>query len=336
MELVWEDGDHDDNIEYFKGVLKAYQNYKDNFQNVGFQESIVKTKKFLATARESNTPRARATYIKTLGVFSDEYILHRATSAVNHIFSRKFIDQQQKDSELTVENFVKQQLSRVSSVPSFIPSLQKSLENDMEREKIPKNRKWLAGRWDRLKKKHGYDLKYFLNKFKESFKEKGIDPQIKISKEEDNEEVIVEAVEEEEKVNAEDYHTITFALRKILKQQIDYSTFKGILEDHQKISTSITNSMHHLLEVITVMILNGEFEAVCSSITDNDGNEVVPTQFFNFDDLHIENLKVKIEDKIAMINQEMLLSSKGLFTFGHFYQIFSCCIGDKKTIARTP
>ncbi len=51
--------------------------------------------------------------------------------------------------------------------------------------------------------------------------------------------------------------------------------------------------MHHLLEVITVMLLNEEFEAVCSSITDNDGNEVVPTQFFNFDDLHIENLKVK-------------------------------------------
>jgi hypothetical protein len=35
-------------MKYFKGVLKAYQNYKDNFQNVGFQESMVKTKKFLA------------------------------------------------------------------------------------------------------------------------------------------------------------------------------------------------------------------------------------------------------------------------------------------------
>ncbi len=207
----------------------------------------------------------------------------------------------------------------------------------MEREKIPKNRKWPAGRWDRLKKKHGYDLKYFLNKFKESFKEKGIDSQTEISKEEeDNEEAIVEAVEEEKKVNAEDYRTITFALRKILKQQIDYSTFKGILEDHQKISTSITNSMHHLLEVLTVMILNGEFEAVCSSTTDNDGNEVVPIQFFNFDDLHIENLKVKNENKIALINQEMLLSSKELFAFGHFYQLLSCCIGDKKRIARTP
>ncbi len=54
-------------------------------------------------------------------------------------------------------------------------------------------------------------MKYFLNKFKESFKEKEIDPQIEIYKEEkDNEEAIVEAVEEEEKVNAEDYHTITF------------------------------------------------------------------------------------------------------------------------------
>jgi 3-dehydroquinate dehydratase len=67
----------------------------------------------------------------------------------------------------------------------------------MEREKIPKNKKWLAGRWDRLKKKHGYDLKYFLNKFKESFKEKGIDSQTEISKEQgDNEEAIVEVVEE--------------------------------------------------------------------------------------------------------------------------------------------
>ncbi len=112
---------------------------------------------FTATTRESNTPRARAKYIKTSGVFSDEYILQRATSAVNHIFSRKFIDQKQKDSELTVENFVQQQLSRVSFVLSFIPSLEKSLKNDMEREKIPKNRKWLAGCWDRLKKKHGYD-----------------------------------------------------------------------------------------------------------------------------------------------------------------------------------
>ena len=48
MELVWEDGDHDDNMKYFKGVLKAYQNYKDNFQNVGCQEVMVKTKRFLA------------------------------------------------------------------------------------------------------------------------------------------------------------------------------------------------------------------------------------------------------------------------------------------------
>jgi hypothetical protein len=173
-----------------------------------------------------------------------------------------------------------------------------------------------------------------LNKFEESFKEKKIDPQKEISKEEDNEETIAESVEEE-KVNAKDYHTITFTSRKISKQQIDYSTFKGILEDHQKISTGITNSMYHLLEVITVMILNGEFEAVCSSTTDNDGNEVVPTQFFNFDDLHIENLKVKNEDKIALINQETLLSSKELFTFGHFCQLLSCCIGDKKRIART-
>jgi hypothetical protein len=35
-------------MKYFKGVLKAYQNYKDNFQNVGCQEGMVKTKRFLA------------------------------------------------------------------------------------------------------------------------------------------------------------------------------------------------------------------------------------------------------------------------------------------------
>jgi hypothetical protein len=117
----------------------------------------------------------------------------------------------------------------------------------MKPSKIPESRSWLSRRWQHLKSKHGYDLSYFLQKFKESYNEVNAQQEVIINekeKEENVEEIEADDGEEEEKeVTENDYRTITLTLRKVLKEQIGYDAFKEILNNHQKTSTQITLAM---------------------------------------------------------------------------------------------
>jgi hypothetical protein len=79
---------------------------------------------YTAVLREAGESIIRAVGTSTKNSFSDEQILERAISAVDNIFTNRFINQKKKDAGLTVEQSVKEQLSKISSVPSFIPRLQ--------------------------------------------------------------------------------------------------------------------------------------------------------------------------------------------------------------------
>jgi hypothetical protein len=82
------------------------------------------------------------------------------------------------------------------------------------------------------------------------------------------------------------------------------------------------------------MALSGKLQEVC--VTKDDDNEVVRTQYFNFSDLSIQDLKIEEEDRIALVYEKLLSSPKDIFSFKHFYQLLSCCVRNKKRVNWTP
>jgi hypothetical protein len=59
--------------------------------------------------------------------------LERGTSILNDIFAKHFLEKQKKDKKsLTVDEYVNDQMSKSSSLPSFVSRLQRALEQEME------------------------------------------------------------------------------------------------------------------------------------------------------------------------------------------------------------
>jgi hypothetical protein len=143
-------------------------------QNVFFEKITNRfdDSEYTATIKSNteNNPQPQAPRTNTKEFLTDEALLQRVTTAIHIIISRRFQDKKKRNANLTINQFIDEQLSSSgSSLPLFIPALQKSLEREMTEEERPQSRSWLSNRWSRLKRNKNYDLQYFLDGFKEQF-----------------------------------------------------------------------------------------------------------------------------------------------------------------------
>ncbi len=115
---------------------------------------------YSATVKDdTGSLRAQAPHTKTSGVFSDDELLERSTTFIHNLFKKRYQDKKKRDTNLTLHQFVNDMLSSGStSLPSFIPGLQKILERELNREQIPQSKSWLSNRWSRIKRSNNYDL----------------------------------------------------------------------------------------------------------------------------------------------------------------------------------
>jgi hypothetical protein len=177
-----------------------------------------------------------------------------------------------------------------------------------------------------------------LDRFKENYTE---EERVSITEDRNAEEDgknshFVEAQEnnEEDAIKKDEFRTIIVTLGKFLKHGIDYNKFLGLLTGFQSTTTSFIHGIQHVVSLITGLVLNGEYFKLINEAT---GTENAVVEFFDFTKLNIPNLKIREDlDKIALIEENVISNSKGLFSFGSLYQLLSCCIGKKTRITRTP
>ncbi len=207
-----------------------------------------------------NNPQPQAPRTSTKELLTDEALLQRVATAIQDIIPRRFQDKKKRNANLTIDQFIDEQLSSSgSSLPSFTPALQKSLEREMTEEERPQSRSWLSNRWSRLKRNKNYDLQYFLDSFKEKFHQE--DYSITTQTEEEKEEAEVEDLGDETS-KEDEFRTVTFTVGKVLKSNIGYEHFINVLKENQQISNNCIFGVQHVLSIITNMILSGELNSV--------------------------------------------------------------------------
>jgi hypothetical protein len=234
--------------------------------------------------------------------------------------------------------FFSEQQKFTSSLPSVIPQVKNTLELKIPQEKIPNNNKWLNNRWDKIKKKGDFNLKYFLDRFKENYtgEERVSITKNRDAEEDDKDSHFVEGQEnneEEDAIKKDEFQTITVTLGNVLKHGIDYNKFLDLLTGFQSTTTSYIHGIQHIVSLITGLVLNGEYSKLIYEAT---GTENAGVELFDFTKLRIPNLKIREDlDKIALIEENVISNSIGLFSFGSLCQLLSWCRQENENYQNT-